>query len=305
MKNLIKADIRYMLLSKSILWSCMLFGLFSFVNSWMSHQYAVQTLEQFNNTYNYMLEAGADIESELSTDYVIHENNTVENPLSYFKEQAEKGIYTASPQNIISSFGESCTIFAPIIAVLVGALLVSYDEKSKTSRLKVARNGKTHYVISKQISGILVLLVLLLIAFVLAVVFNRLFYNDLQTKFDLSQFRTSFNKPSNALQQIIYIILITVIFFEIGYTISNFFHCYTAISVIVSILSFFATPFFKYDPINLKCYFESKIFLFEGVVSATAPIPISLTAAATESLLIVLVLLTANYLVSLKKSAFN
>lgn len=181
MKNLIKADIRYMFISKTILWICLLFGIFGLANSWMCYQYANQSIQQYNSTYSFMAEAGADIESELSADYIIHEDNQIETPLSFFKEQAEKSLRIVSPQNVLTAFAESYTLFAPIVAVLVAAFLVSYDEKNKTARLKIARNGKACFVISKQISGILILFVILLTAFGLTFIFNRLFYNNLQS----------------------------------------------------------------------------------------------------------------------------
>lgn len=305
MKNLIKADIRYFFISKAILWIFLLFGILCFANSFMCYQYAHQSLQQYRNTYNYMVESGADIESELSKDYILHEGNNIENPLSYFKEQAEKSMRNISPQNIFTSFGESCTIFAPIIAVLVAALLVSYDEKNKTARLKVARNGKKRFVISKQISGILLLLTIIFVGFGLTAILNRIFYNDLQSISDISPFTINFAQGNNILHQIIYVFLVTVIFFEIGYTISNIFHCYTAITIVVSVISFFAPPFLKYDPINLKCHFESKIFLFEGVVTPTTSIPISTSEAVIELIILATSIIIINYVTSVKKSAYN
>ena len=305
MKNLIKADIRYFLISKSILWIILLFGILCSANSFMCYQYANQSLQQYKNTYNYMEESGADIEAELSKDYILHEGNNIENPLSYFKEQAEKSMYNISPQNILASFGESCTIFAPIIAVLVATLLVSQDEKNKTARLKVARNGKTRFMISKQISGILLLLTIVFVGLGLTAILNNMFYNDLQSKADVPPLAINLTQENNILHYIIYVILVTVIFFEIGYTISNIFHCYTAITIVVSIISFFAPPFIKYDPINLKCFFENKIFLFEGVVTPTTPIPISTSEAVIELIVLVATIIIINYVTSIKKSAYN
>lgn len=294
-----------MFISKAIFLICLLFGVFCFTNSWMCYQYANQSIQQYDNVYNFMIEAGADIESALSSGYTIHEDGTGENPLPYFKEQLEKSICTIHPKNVLSNFAESCTLFAPIIAILIAAILVSYDEKNKTARLKIARNGKAYFYISKQISGILILFAVLLIAFGLTIVLKLLFYNNLKSKFDISQLTISFPKPSDNFYQIIYVILLTIIFFEIGYTICNLFHCYTVIGIVASVISFFAVPFFKYDPINLKCYFESKIFYFEGVVSKTVPIPISTTVAVIELIMIMAVLLIANHIISFKRSAFN
>ncbi len=305
MKNLIKADICYMFMSKSIFGCFLLFGIFCFANSWMSYQYANQSFQQYSNISNYMVEAGADIETELSKEYIVHEDNNIENPLPFFKDQVENSLSNTAPQNVFISFAEACTLFSPIIAVLIATLLVSSDEKNKTSRLKVARNGKIQFIISKQISGIILIIAILFLGFILTVIFNQISYTNLESNYDLTQFKIKTLNRSNMFYQIIYILFEAIIFFEIGYTISNIFHCYTILSIIVSFILFFAPPFFKYDPMNLKCYFEKNIFLFEGVIHQRTPIPISTHEAVIELLIIIISILAINSIVTTKRSAYN
>ena len=305
MKKLIKADIMYMLVSKSFLWICILFAFFLVAHSWMSYDYVCRSFRQYEKTYNYMIEVDANIDEQLDIDYIIHDDGSIENPLSFFKEQLEKSVSAIHPNNLFTNFAESCTLFLPIIAVLVAIVLVSYDEKNKTARLKITRNGKFCFDFSKQITGIVFMSFIILLALVFFVFLNLVVYNKIKSSFDITIVERFFFGSNNIFYQMLYTFLVAIIFFEIGYTISNVFHCYTAIAVIITIYSFWAKPIFKFDPINLKCYFESKIFNFEGVVSATSPIPISSASAIIMVIVIMMILLCVNLLALTKKSAFN
>jgi len=305
MKNLIRAEIRYFIYSKSFLILFILFSLCSSATIYMSYQYSKSSVFTYNDTYQYIVDTGADIEKEKDMQYVVHDNGMIENPLSYDIEQAENALFYIAPKNCITSFGESCTLFLPIIAFLIAIILVSYDEKNKTKKLKVANYGKLKFNFSKQLSGILIILLLLILELIIIKVASHIAYSLLQNDNDISPFNIRNSNMKDSIFQLLYTICSAIVYFELGYCISNIFHCYTFAAILVSIFSFFLPPIFKYDVINIKNTIERNFFDFKGVVDIGVGFPLSLSIAFIEGSAILLCCILLNCLVDKNRSAFS
>ncbi len=306
MKNLVKLDISYFILSRVFIWITILFCMLSAIAVYMTNSYVKQISEQLTETINFFSQGGEDINTSIQQPYVLHENGVIENPVAYYNEVLESLKNTVSMKNVFSYYFEMCTLFIPVISVLISAVLVSYDNKTKVSRLKILRYGKYNYFISKQLSGILLLFSSFLIAMVVTIVINVLNIINLSKTVDFSgAFDFSNLEIKNIMLQFVYILALGVISFEICYILCNLTHAYTVIAVLISAASLFLTPLFKYDLMNIKCNFETALFDFNGVIQSGEPITVSLSIAGIEILLIFIIMFVINMKVSKGRSAYN
>lgn len=304
MKNLIRTDIGCFIRSKVLLGLVILFGLFMVAASWLSFQFCRDSLIEYQKMHDYLLSINADISEEKELDYIIHDNGVIENPLSYDIEQVENSLANIIPKNNITLWGESCTLFLPIIAFLVGIVLVSYDEKNKTLKLKVTNYGKQKVNISKLISGMIILGILMIAAFLVIKVSSLVMYSKIQKEFDISTFSLKVYRRNKLLPQLLFTVCSAAIYFVLGYCISNILHCYTILAVAISIISLFLPSFFRYDFVNVKNTVERRFFDFNGVVSVGEGFPLSLWTAAIEIGAIVLICVIINFIVVRKRSAY-
>lgn len=304
MKNLIKTDINYFIRSKVLICLVLLFAIFMGATCWMTYQFNRDSLREYNKMYDYLLNIDADIEKEKATDYIIHDDGIIENPLSYDLEQVENALSYITPQNSTMLFGESCTLFLPIIAFLVGIVLVSYEDKNKTLKLKVTNYGKTKLSLSKQLSGIIILLFLLVVAFIIIKVTTCIMYSKLQSEYEISIFKVNIINSNKSFLQLLFTFFSAIVYFELGYCISNLFHCYTIIAVAISAISFFLPALFRYDFVNVKSTLERCFFDFKGVVVNDDSFSLSVKVATMEIIAITLIIIIANHIVSKKRSAY-
>lgn len=306
MKQLIKTDIFYFFRSKLIIWLILLFSLFSLMTVFMTFQYIKTYIDCYNSQLNYIEKTGTDIQQCMDEPYEILENNVIKNPLPYYKEVIETNLSSFRTQNTPLLFFETCTLFLPVITTIVSLLIVSYDDKNKTIRNKVTRNGKIKYMISKQISGLIISLFLMITAFVIMLATSQISLDVLSKNYDISSFSSKVNADySLLLKQFVYTIISCVIYFEFSYTICNITKLYTGVALVICIGNFFLPPIFKYDIVNIKSTFENKIFTFNGVIHSNTPIHAPFTILIAESIFIILSLIILNYIVSIKRSSFN
>lgn len=304
MKELIKIDIKYFLYSKCFLSVCLGFILCVLAPVGLSYQFSKSSLHSYEFTYNYMVETGEDVEAEKNKDYIINEYGTIQNPLAYDIEQSEHALFYMNPKNGITLFGEICTALFPIFAFIVGILLVSYDEKNKTKKLKVTNYGKLKYGYSKQVSGLIIITFLLIISFAVMIAVSSFAYSVLQKNHDFSPFVIRTLDFKDYLLQIIFTFISAFLFFELGYFICNIFHCYIFSVIAISLFSFFLPPLFKYDFTNVKNKIERQFFDFNGVVNIGKGFPISLSTALIEAVVLLSAFAIINYIVDNKRSAY-
>lgn len=252
MKDLIRIDLKYLVYSKLLLWICLGASLCIIVSMTMSYKFTKSSLDSYNNVYEYLVDIGADIETEKNTDYVVYSNGTIENPLSYDIEQVEDALFYIHPKNSLTMFGEVCTLFFPIFAFIVGILLVSYDEKNKTRKLKITNYGKIKYGCSKQLSGILSITIVLVFSFIVMLISSCIVYSIIKKNYSISMFIIRDLNLKKYLFQLVFTLISTVFYFELGYYICNIFHCYIFAVIFISLISFFLPALFKYDFINVK-----------------------------------------------------
>ncbi len=305
MKKLVKFDLLYFLKSKMFILFSVLLVLFTVLISGMTYSYEKTTLDMFKNSLEFVQRNGDSVEEELEQTPVVHENGVVENPLSYYNEVICNVLKIVSPQNCLSTYFENCSGFMPIVAILIASVLLSYDEKYRTRKLKAARNGNMKYYCSKQISGLLILFIMLIIGFIFSFAANSIVVNVLESKHDLSMFTFSSTDAVTVLKQGIFTLVSGVIYFEIAYILCNLTHAYTVIAVLSTLIVFFLPPIFKYDPLNIRASLNYKFFDYVGVIHPGSPIKASFTALIIEGIIILLVLFIVNHIVSKKRSAYN
>lgn len=305
MKKLIDFDIIYFIKSRALAGIILLFCVFSALVVFMTNQYVKEIVIQLNNSIDYLESIGEDIQESLALPYEEMENNVIKNPASYYNEQLEIVSETVSMSNCPSAFLESCTLFLPVISVLISVLLVSYDEKNRTSRLKVARYGKKVFTVSKHISGLLILFASMFFSFILMQVLNYISILDLKSLVpdvtsDFSDFETGL-----FVKQLLYTVVSAIIFFELTFFVCNLTHAYTVTAIAVSVGNLFLPPVFCYDLVNIKCTFENRFFDFNGVVHSSEPLEASFGIMLAESIVFIIVITVIDYAVSTKRSAFN
>ncbi len=304
MKNLIRTEIKFFIYSKVLIGLALLFGFFMFATSWMSYQFCDSSLKQYNHLMQYLVDTKADLDAEKAAQSIVYDDGTIENPLPYEIDQVENALSNIVPQNSITLFGESCTLFLPIIAFLVGIVLVSSDDKNKTLKLKVASFGKQKTNISKMISGIIILAFLIFIALIVIKLSTAILYSKIQDEYDISTFNISIVNSNVQFSQCMFTVCSAVVYLVLGYCISNVFHCYTFIALAISLISFFLPTLFKYDFINAKNTIEKCFFSFNGVVNPGEGFPLSIKTAALEMIIICLLFIALNQLVIKKRSAY-
>lgn len=304
MKELIKIDIKYFLYSKCFLSVCLGFILCVLASVGMVYQFSKSSLLSYKSTHDMMVKLEWDVETEKNKEYVINEDGVIQNPLAYDIEQSEHALFYMNPQNGITLFGEICTLLFPIFAFIVSILLVSYDEKNKTKKLKVTNYGKLKYGYSKQVSGLIIITLLLIISFAVMISVSSFAYSVLQKNHDLSPFVIRSLGFKDYLLQIIFTFISAFLFFELGYFICNIFHCYIFSVIAISLFSFFLPPLFKYDFTNVKNKIERQFFDFNGVVNIGKGFPISLSTALIEAVVLFSAFAIINYIVDNKRSAY-
>lgn len=304
MKKLIKFDIQYFLISKSVVLLLFVFGAFSFLINLFNYQYSFQLINLFNRNCSYYESIGEDVTNSLQQPYVLHDNDTIENPLSFYNSQIEKVLPTISLKNAPSTFLEGCTLFLPIFIVMICSIIVSYDEKNMTKRLKIVRNGKLKFLISKHISGLILIFFLMIFSFLIFCLLEYIFEVRLTKDFDLSQYSIKSETVHVLFKQLLYTIISAIVYFELFYTLCNIFHSYTIVTMAVCLVSLFVPPLFKYDLINIKCVFENKFFKFNGAIHSNTPIIASTKFLIIEIFCIIILSVMINHTVFKKRSSF-
>lgn len=304
MKTLIKTDIHYFISSRCLLGILFFWTLFNVINVGSNYFSVRDNLTRYNAACEFVTEHGGSVDEQLAEGYEINEYGSVRNPLSFSMELLTAAVQTASPERSISQFLEGCTLIVPVIASIIGMILVSYDEKNRTVKMKVTRSGKNNYIISKQLSGMIIILLSAVVSLVIDVIVNVIVYRQINKDFDLSFITVTSPEKENLFMQVIYIAVMSFFFFETGYIFSSLFRCYFAVPLAVSIYTLFVPALFKYDLNNVRSIIEKKLFLFNGMVHAGKTISSSLPAGIAVVTGALMLAALCNYFISLKKSAF-
>ncbi len=309
MKNLMKADFRYAVISGLLLGLMLLSGAIAAGSALMMKQYAANAVKMYEWQYEYALQHEQEdptysIEAEMEAGYIMHDGNTVENPVPYFLEQGNIVVSYFNPRNMTACFGELCTVILPVIAVLLSAGMVGCDARAKTERLKISRYGRKAFRHAKQVSGILMLFFLILFAGIVFYLAERILYANLSAQYDLSVFTIETLSGKTILLQILQILLSGIFYYEFSYVLCNLLHAYIPITLGCAVAAFLLTPKFKYGMMNVKYFLEQQVFRFHGIVAHSPAQEIPLAAAIAEAVLFILCIIAVNAVITENRSEY-
>ena len=161
----LKSDLRYGFLSNSFRIMLLLFVAVVMFTGYICGQNAKMNLSSYCRTLEQYQQNGEDTEAALQEDYEIltqdGHSGTIRNPLPYDYEKLSASVYSLSPSYAVMLLFEGMLMFFPILASFFGLIWVSSDLKYKTVRQRALRQGKQKALLTKQLSGLLLLLLLL------------------------------------------------------------------------------------------------------------------------------------------------
>ena len=304
----IKHELKYMLLSKQLIWfSLLLTALFVFA-AYLSYKDTLLVNDNYVRHINYLTENNIDIQEELKKDYkkeVSDDGSKVNltNPLPYYKEQLEQHLFYAAPKNSISKIGALIPIFFPFTFVIMGMCTYIYDIKNKTIKSKTVLMGKSSYFFNKAASLAAACFIVVFISFAAASIINIIFYfkllNSISSPIDL--IKVSFNFK-DFLLQLLFAVFLSIIYAFIGLLFGVIFR-----SVYVGIAFIFIRSFLpvlgEYDISNIINNFALKLYSYYGMVNIQVK---GEPADWTICILIFTVIFctAAGLFISLKRSSF-
>ena len=310
MLKLLKTDFEYVRRSKLCFGILLLFMLFTCLTFFMSHNHAMTAYSSYEHQLEFLEKQGADIEEELKKEYKIlaqeGSTGTVENPASFYREMLTDSMYSLEPNYAISQYLEQSILFFPIIAVFFGVIWSAVDFRNKTYRNRCLRFGKIKSVFGRQLSGFLILAILMVIASVFAFAAQAV---------ARSQFIASVGEAYNIehshavailkyVLQYLFGILSLLFYYEIGFTFGNLFKGNALVLILVCVYMFFTPMLYKYDVSNIFNSFAMKVFELKGPIEITKSYAINYGIGAVVLAGIFAILLLCNYLIAKKRSAY-
>lgn len=190
-------------------------------------------------------------------------------------------------------------------------LVASSVQASQRSPGVVTETGKLLYAkkafgIVKQLSIALISFIIMLTALMISYILGWVMYNKLCARVPIAQFDIgTVTTSSSIIIKFIFGYIIALIFAEIGYTLGIIFK-----NVIVGMIPIIAYMFFlpnlgRFDLKNCIFYFAKKVFDFYGVISVQSPKETSSMAAGLIMLFVVIILVSINIIVLVKRSSFE
>lgn len=267
----------------------------------------MQTL-QTKNKYNLYLRTeaeykkdGIDIEKSLNSPVKIEEHiggngdksEVIENILRYDYENLAYSIYMIKPGQVLSTSLEWVSfIFFPIIFMIYGVYLATYDRKYKTLKMKSIQYNWKHFILSKQLSMYLSAFLMLTISILASYVAGRIFYTIISKEIPIEKFQSIKSPPDkNIFIQCIIVLFIVIIFSTIGFCLGVI--CKgILIPTLVFVVYNFSLPILgEYDIRNMIAVLGHKAFNFLGNFKLFSPSDMS-TGIATLLLISFILLLT-------------
>lgn len=302
----LKTDLQYAWCRKTVLWMLLFFIAVSVLTSFFNYQKAKTDVQILQYTIEFMQEQGQQVENQIAEGYQVLENGTIENPAAYHKEQLSGSIYSLSSQYALSQYCESSLVFFPILATFFGLTWAAADLKNKTIRHRVLRAGKINSLLSKQISGLIILLSAFVLTipfvFVIQTAFRNSFLQNVSLNADEYQYTSLITVAY--WKQVLFAVAVLLFYYELGYTFGNLLRGNPISIVAVSIYVLFIPPLFAYDIANVFNNIAKKIFEFVGAFTLVKVIDVSLISGVLELAGIFAVMILCNILIAKKRSAY-
>lgn len=311
MKKYFKQEIRYGLNSKIYymitLFLMLLFGVTLFFN----YSSVNDTYNGYLDTLDYYEKNNLDIDEDLASEYELEETKkgeqTITNPIPYYKETISKFVYAASPKYILSQLLESSTLYFPLVFGMLGLLIATYDFKYKTIKLKTVRMDKVSFVIAKQLSIAFISFIILVIGLMISYLVAWFMFRNLSANIPISEFVFNPGSPSSSIIiKFIFGYMIALIFAIIGFTFGTVFKNVFVGLISIIVYLFMLPNLGTYDLKNSIYYFANRVFDFYGVIIVEAPKEDTTFLLAILVFLFVFILsFITNVIVIKKRSSFE
>lgn len=310
MLKLLKADFEYARRSYLCIGVLLLFMLFTCLTFFLSYNHAMTAYSSYEYQLQFMTKQGANIEEELKKEYKIlaqeGSTGTVENPASFYHEMLASSIYSLEPNYAISQYLEQSILFFPIIAVFFGVIWSAVDFRNKTYRNRCLRFGKIKSVFGRQLSGFLILVILMVIAsafaFAAQAVARSQFVSSIGEAYNIEHLHST--GLVKYVLQYFFGVLSLLFYYEIGFTFGNLFKGNALVQILVCVYMFFTPMLYKYDASNIFNSFAMKVFELKGPIEITKSYEINYGIGALVLVGIFAILLLCNYFAAKKRSAY-
>lgn len=284
---------------------------------WSLFMQTTQTKDKYNlylRTEAEYKKDGIDIEKALKSPMKIDENTesngdkseVIENILRYDYESLSYSIYAIKPNQILSTSLEWVSfIFLPMIFMIYGIYIATYDRKYKTLKIKSIQYNWKHLIISKQLSMYISGFIMLTISFLSSYIVGRIFYIMITKEIPVEQFQPAkIPSDKNIFIQCGMIFFIVIIFSTLGFCLGVLFKG-ILIPTLIFVLYNFAIPILGvYDIRNMIAVLGHQVFNFLGNFKLFIPsdMPIGIASLLLISFVLLLTLIT--YVVFGKQSKY-
>lgn len=313
MINLVRSDVKYALISKKFLGVFVLFLFFTCLTFFLSYNNAMVAYSDYTNQLQFLEKNNYNVEESLNEEFNIlnqsDKDGMVENPLPYFNMLLADSLISLEPEYAVSQLLEESLIFFPIIASLFGASWVAVDYKNKTQRNRSLRYGKQCSMWSRQLSGVLILLISLIvmsfIVYGIQAVTRFFVMSSMEKTYELTSLGDA-GKTGLAkyIKQYIVAIASLLLYYEIGFTFGNLFKGSNVIAIFMCVYTLLIPPLFKYDLSNIFNFLGSKTFEFKGPFKISTLYEINVTIGILGLSAFFASLVICNYIITKKRSAY-
>ena len=302
----LKADLQYAWSKKSILWMLLLFAAAAALTFFFSYQNADIAAFKYEKSVEFEQSQGRQMDSGIQKGYQILEDGTIVNPIAYDYEKLGSALYSLSPRYAFSLYCESSMIFFPILASFFGLSWVSADLKHRTLRHRVLRAGKINSFLSKQISGLIVLLAAFALTvplvFAIQAGFRSLFLQSFSL--NVSDFQYTSKIAVSYWKQALLAAAVMLFYYEFGYTFGNLLRGNPISIVVVCVYVLFFPVMFAYDIANIFNNIARRVFEFVGAFTLEKVIDVSIPYGALELAGLFALMILCNIFIAKKRSAY-
>lgn len=306
----LKTDFRYAIYSGLGILILLLFVISTVLIFFLNDQKARSEIMVFQQTVEQVEKYGEDVEAAMQKDYEIMQSDSdsqvIRNPLAYYREELGKFIYMQKTEYTFTQFCEGIFSFLPILSAFFGFAWLSCELKHKTFRLKVLRCGKQKMIISRQLSGFLILAVILCLTIPVAYGLQAVFSSKIQS--DHSSVFSSFPMVSvltaSTWKKTAVILFRTLFYYELGFTFCNLLNGNPISIILICIYLFFVPTLFRYDISNAFNNIASEIFAFAGAFQLKPIMELPVLCSWIELTGILIALIAVNSIWVQKKSAY-
>jgi len=231
---------------------------------------------------------------------------TIDNILRYDYENLTSSIYRIQPNQIVPSSLEWISfIFLPIIFMIYGVYIATYERKYKTLKIKSIQYDWRYFLITKQISLYISALIILTFSTLFSYIAGRFFYVIITKEIPMEQFQVlNAFADKNLFVQLIITLFITIIFSTLGFSLGII--CKgILIPVLIFVAYNFATPILgTYDIRNMIAVLGHQAFNFSGNFKLFTPSDMPTTTAVLLLIGFILLLTIITYVTFGRQSKY-